>query len=126
MMDENPDIIVTGCERGKAHYREWQQGLENRKREQKAMYKSLREALPAEKRGEYDAQLWSQLEQSYILSLRRFNLEPNRFCQNYQDFSDNHWITLVKHYNVLEKHYENALKLKAPVQVREAPLDTLK
>ena len=115
-----------GCQRGLDHYKDWQKDLVARKRDHKAKYKELRDAVPADKQGEYDRKLWPELENAYILTLRRFNLEPNLFCQTYADFSDNHWATLLRHYNILERHYENALKLKAPVPTWKDPLATLK
>ena len=59
-----------------------------------------------------DKHLKANLEDEYILSCKRFPVDPAEFVKDKGAISDVHYITLIKHYDIFEKHYKNIEKTK--------------
>lgn len=57
-----------------------------------------------------DKHLWSELENEFILSCKRFLVSPSDFIKDKGAISDVHYTTLIKHFDILEKHYKNIEK----------------
>ena len=58
-----------------------------------------------------DAHLWNNLEKQYILSIKRFAIDPSDFVNSYKDISDAHWVTLVKNWDRLTRHFKSVQEI---------------
>ena len=72
-----------------------------------------------------DKHLWNELEQEYILTLRRFPLEPNEFARAKGELSEAHWSTVLKNWRFLTQHFQSAQEIQRKKPVFEDPRTTL-
>ena len=71
-------------------------------------------------------ELASQLEEKYILTCKRFPLNPSVFLkQEADEHGDEYWVACVKIFEKLERHYQTAQKFQHRNRRDEGPEETL-
>ena len=76
--------------------------------------------------GKADKNIWHTLESEYILTCKRFLVEPKDFVNTKGEISEVHYVTLIKNYKILQAHYKSIEDTKRITPQYEDPLHTLK
>ena len=98
---ENPDLRPEGCPSAQEKYYAWKKEEKDAKCAKVDNLKAKRASMTKEDLAKANKGLWYTLEKEYILTCKRFLMEPKDFVKEEGQVSDEHYCTLIKNYKTL-------------------------